>query len=344
MIHAIGEEIRSRSDYLVSPIETIYFGGGTPSLMTTEQIQFLLENIFDQFEVMEGAEITLEANPEDLTKDKVQQLKAIGINRLSIGVQTFQNEQLRWMNRAHSPEQIYHAYTNARSAGFTNISLDLMYALPTVDKLIWMNDLEEVVKLDPEHVSLYGLTIEEKTVFGNWEANGKLIQLPEDAAAEQYLDAIEFLTLNGFEQYEVSNFGKRGFSSRHNAAYWSGASYLGVGPGAHSFNGSSRQFNVRNNHKYLRLLHEKEPHFEIETLSATQRLNERILTGLRTRKGINLDQFQQEFGVDLMEQYGEFIQQMMSDKLIIINDQSMSLTSNGFLVADEIALRMFFNE
>lgn len=344
MVNAIGQEIRSRRDYINETIETIYFGGGTPSLLTKTQFEHLLTSIKENFRLGDSPEITLEANPEDLTPEKASAMYKQGINRLSVGVQTFNEEKLTWMNRVHSSTEAKTAYENARAVGFDNISLDLIYAIPDHDRSDWEKDLSTIVQLDPEHISLYGLTIEDKTVFGKWEKENRLIQVPEDEAAAQYLLAIDFLKRAGFVQYEVSNFGKEGFYSRHNNAYWSGVPYLGVGPGAHSFNGTTRSFNVRNNPKYIKAIKEGLSYSETEQLSDTQRLNEQILTQLRTAKGLDLIAIEERAGESLLKLHSGFIDELREKDLVATEGNYLRLKSRGFLVADEIALRLFFPE
>ncbi|WP_420576889.1 radical SAM family heme chaperone HemW [Ekhidna sp.] len=345
MVDAIAHEIVSRKDYLQDEIVTIYFGGGTPSLLSGPQLEKLLESIHQNFTVSSTAEVTLEANPEDLTKAQSEALYKHGINRLSIGIQTFDEQKLQWMNRIHSSEEAVKAFRNARSAGFENISLDLIYAIPNHDRNAWEKDLKAITSLDPEHISLYGLTIEEKTVFGKWERENQLIQLPEDAAAEQYLFAIDFLTANGYIQYEVSNFGKKGYHSRHNHSYWAGTPYLGVGPGAHSFDGkNTRSFNVRNNVKYLKAINENLEYSEQEELSDIQRINERILTELRTSGGVDLKMIESLSGSRVEDLHTTFLQEIHEKNMIEMTGDFLRLKPHGFLVADEIALRLFFPE
>lgn len=344
MVSALAKELQQRSAYLQDGIDTIYFGGGTPSLLSKQQLERIMSRIRNNFKLNKSVEITLEANPEDLTAAKCNELIQLGINRLSIGVQTFDDEQLLWMNRAHAADQVTLGFNAARAAGFSNISLDLIYAFPNVGIEHWKNDLSRIVQLDPEHISLYGLTIEDRTVFGNWEKKGKLAQIEDDEAARQYLFAIEFLTNSGYLHYEVSNFGKEGFHSHHNHSYWSGVPYLGVGPGAHSFNGSSRTMNIRNNPTYIKAINEGTPYAETEVLSTTQLLNERILTSLRTSRGLSFDEINTRFKVDLRKEFESLLDELVKLDMVILEDEHLRLQPNGFLVADEIALRMFFPE
>ncbi|MEO9483270.1 MAG: radical SAM family heme chaperone HemW [Ekhidna sp.] len=344
MVKAIVKEIEDRKDYLNEEVNTIYLGGGTPSLLTSDQVVHLLNTVFANYDVCSHAEITLEANPEDLSLNKSKELAEAGINRLSIGVQTFDESKLAWMNRAHDANDSFGAFEKARQAGFKNISLDLIYAIPDHSRERWESDLKAITDLQPDHISFYGLTIEEQTVFGRWEQQNRLVQVPEDEAAKQYLFAIEYLEDRGYQQYEVSNFGKDGFHSRHNHGYWSGIWYLGVGPGAHSFDGESRRFNVRNNPNYIKAIKEGLPFYETELLSRIQRINEQILTQLRTVKGLNLSMLQKDMDVDFQELHADFIDEISHQELIEIADGFLRLKSKGFLVADEIAVRLFFSE
>jgi oxygen-independent coproporphyrinogen III oxidase len=345
MYAAIIEEIHLRKAYLSGEkISTIYFGGGTPSVLSKDQIAGILGAISSNFSISENPEITLEANPEDLNQTRLNELKSIGINRLSIGIQTFDNDRLKYINRTHNSEDARKCISNAFDAGFQNISADLIYALPPASMEYWQRDLNEMIALGLPHISLYGLTIEEKTVFGHWQAKGRLIETPEEIAAQQYRYAIETLTSNGYIQYEVSNFGKEGFQSRHNAAYWGGEKYLGIGPGAHSYNQKERSFNIQNNPKYIKSINDGAIPETIELLSKIQMLNENILTRLRTREGIDMASLNLKFDVNLAVLRKTELQQSANEGLIRIESNHIRLTTEGFMVADEVALRLFFDE
>lgn len=344
MVEAICLEIRQRANYLIEDIQTIYFGGGTPSILSDKELIHILTTIRECFDVSTAAEITLEANPEDLTFEKSEQILMAGVTRLSVGVQTFSEDRLKWMNRNHTSSQTSWALRNVRKAGFKNISLDLIYAVPGMDDNEWQEDIKRTIELNPDHISLYGLTIEENTVFGKWRKQKKITELLEDKAAEQYICCIRTLQEAGYNQYEVSNFSAEGFESQHNSAYWSGAPYLGVGPGAHSYTGTSRQFNVRNNAQYIELVNRGTQHYKLETLTDVQRMNESILTRLRTVKGLSLTTFQMAFGIDLLNEKKQVIKDLRKQDLLNIDDDFISLTLSGFLVADEISLRLFFDE
>jgi len=344
MVDAIIKEINDRHGYINGQIDTIYFGGGTPSLLESDQLSSILNELESNFLISKSSEITLEANPEDLSLEKAESLKKIGINRLSIGVQTFNDEKLHWMNRIHDSSDAVIAFENSRKAGFSNISLDLIYAVPNAEATLLISDLKKITELSAEHISLYGLTIEPRTVFGKWKDNGKLQEMPEDKAADQYIESINYLNDHGYQQYEVSNFSKEGFQSKHNSSYWAGIPYLGVGPGAHSYDGRSRRFNVSNNTNYIKGIDDKKCYFEVETLTNTQMLNERILIGLRRVKGIALDELSKTFQVDLLQAHKEVIDHLLSQGFIKIEERNLRLSPQGFLVADEIALQLFSHE
>ncbi len=343
IVNALQIEIKARKQYLSDPIRTIYFGGGSPSILSSLHLAKILGSIFSHFPIGDSPEITLEANPEDVTQQKCEELLDMGFNRMSIGVQTFDEKKLVWMNRAHNSSKSVSAIRHAKNAGFENLSLDLIYAIKT-QLSEFKSDLTQITQLDPQHVSLYGLTIEERTVFKKWKTQKKLIEVPEEDAASQYKEAVSFLTQKGYDHYEVSNFGKPGFYSRHNIAYWNHEDYLGIGPGAHSYDGNTRRFNVRNNAKYLAGIQEGTPYYEEETLSKTQQVNERILTGLRTIDGIDTAELKKKFHVDLMSTGRAILLQFEEQKLLKIVGDAIRLTDAGFLVADEIVLQLFFHE
>lgn len=339
MVDAIYNELADRHTYLQEEISTIYFGGGTPSLLDSDELNKILSTIYEKYSVQSNAEITLEANPEDLAVSKTVELFNLGFNRLSIGVQSFSSEKLKWMNRNHTNEQVLSGYSNARKAGFSNISLDFMYALGDLSYTV--KDLKQAINLFPEHISLYGLTIEEGTVFGKWKQSGKLIEQTEESAALQYMTAIKTLQESGYQQYEVSNFCRDDNRSRHNSAYWGGVPYLGVGPGAHSFNKYSRRANIRNNKKYIEGIAKGTLYYDTEVLDSTQLLNERVLTQLRTIGGIDIEAMKRDFQVDLLARHKDVIQQFLDNKLIKVTNNRIALSEQGYLVADEIALQLF---
>lgn len=340
MIQAICREVELQAAYLKDTVETIYFGGGTPSLVSEEGLSSILRSIHDHFEVASDYELTLEANPDDLIASKLDALKGVGVNRLSIGIQTFNNEKLKQINRAHTKNEAIKSIQRAQSLGYDNLSIDLMYALPGESMEIWKSDLEIATQLGVPHISIYGLTIEDKTVFGHLSKKGLLQEVSEEIAADQYRYVINYLKDRGFDHYEVSNFGKPGYHSRHNHAYWKGQHYLGLGPGAHSYNGTSRQYNVKNNALYLKALESSHVPYKLETLSKEQVCDEYLLTSLRTASGIDLNQLAEEYGYELVEKKGTVVEQLKNKNLVSIKGNKLALTDEGFLMTDEITLML----
>jgi oxygen-independent coproporphyrinogen-3 oxidase len=342
MVMAITKEIGIQKDYLGhEPVNTIYFGGGTPSVLSPDEIHRLLQTIYELYPVAPDAEITLEANPDDLHEDYLQAIRQVGINRLSIGIQTFHDDLLRYMNRAHDRTTALKTFEASRQAGFANISLDLIYSIPGQDDSRWKEDIEQALLLEPQHISCYSLTIEPQTVFGKWATAGKLKAIPDDLAANQLETLMDKLQLTGYEHYEISNFALPGFFSRHNSSYWRQENYLGVGPSAHSFNQVSRQFNVRNNHLYLKSIAQGSIPAEKEVLTIENKINEFILTTLRTQWGTNLKTLKQKYGHDLAEQNSVYLQELMQQKLIVVENEVITLTRSGKLLADKIASDLF---
>lgn len=325
-------------------IHTIYFGGGTPSLFTGIQLDEILTTVSQHYTVSPHAEITLEANPDDLDKEKLKFFLSIGINRLSIGIQTFDDARLKYINRAHTSQEAKQSVIAAYEAGFSNISGDLIYAIPPSDLEYWRHDLQTMIQMGLPHISIYGLTIEDKTVFGRWKMNGRFKETEEEIAATQYKMTIDQLTKAGYRQYEVSNFAKPGFESRHNGAYWSGEKYIGIGPGAHSYDLSVRSFNIANNAKYIQSIGKRQIPESFEALSEIQKVNEHILTRLRTAEGIDLGLFMRQHGISLSQEKSKEISDLIIEGLIKNCEERVSLTTQGFMVADEIALRLFYDE
>ncbi|WP_258099530.1 radical SAM family heme chaperone HemW [Marinoscillum pacificum] len=345
MVKALIEELEMRRDELNGePIQTIYFGGGTPSLLSGAELTEILKTIKNEYEVAFNPEITLEGNPDDLSLAKLQEIKTAGVNRLSIGIQTFDNTRLQYINRAHSSEEAESCLFNARNAGFDNISADLIYAIPPDNMEYWQSDLAKLLSYDLEHISLYGLTIEEKTAFGNWRQKGKLKEVPEETAAKQYELAISELKAAKYEHYEVSNFAKRGYYSRHNTGYWEDQKYLGIGPGAHSYNGVNRSFNISNNARYLEAISNQELALTTESMEPNDRLNDYIFTHLRTNKGINFQELKERHEVDLKQDYNYLFDTWLAEELIELDENVLKLTSKGFMIADEITWRLFYHD
>jgi oxygen-independent coproporphyrinogen-3 oxidase len=345
IIAAMHKELADRQGYLQGEkISTVYFGGGTPSLLSETELNGFIDEIAETFELSSDAEITLEANPDDLTREKIRELTQSPVNRLSIGVQSFREEDLKWMNRAHTASQSDYAIKLAQDAGFENITIDLIYSIPGMSKEQWGENLGKAISLEVNHISAYSLTIEPKTVFGHLHKKGQLKMTEQEVSEQHFLLMTEMLGAAGFEHYEVSNFARQGWRSRHNTAYWEGKKYLGVGPSAHSFDGSSRQWNVSNNALYERAVRNGTPYFEREELSDSMRLNEYIMTGMRTSAGIDLRFIRHRFGIDLMKRYEQIISTYILGGAMKLKDETLRLTTTGFLLADRIASDLFIIE
>jgi oxygen-independent coproporphyrinogen-3 oxidase len=337
LVQSICKELLLQKNYLKEEVSTIYFGGGTPSLVETPALEQILAVIQSAYRLSADAEITLEANPDDLTPAKVGALRSAGINRLSIGIQSFDDELLRYLNRVHDKKTARESLENARRGGFTNISLDLIYAIPGLSDEKWVDTLREAIQYTPEHVSLYSLTIEERTVFGNRKKKEKLTPVADELSARQFEIQTDLLGQAGYEHYEISNFSRPGFYSRHNSNYWKRTAYLGVGPGAHSFNGETRQSNIRNNALYIRSISAGTIPCEVELLSKENKVNEYLLTTLRTTWGCDLQLLKTELGDDLLSRATHYIDTLLKNKLAILEGGILKLTQKGKLLADRIA-------
>jgi len=344
MLNALRSEIILRKNYLdTEKIETIYFGGGTPSLMSADELQILIGQITDQFEVSSNAEITLEANPDDLNPQYVREIKNTLINRFSIGVQSFFEEDLKWMNRAHTASEAQSAIKRVQDAGFENITADLIYGFPLLSNEKWEFNIQQLIEYLVPHISSYSITVEPKTALAAFINKGKQAIMDEGQSASQFLMLIDHLTESGFEHYEISNFAKPGMHSRHNSNYWDGVYYLGIGPSAHSFNGKSRQWNISNNSKYINEIGLKKIPAETELLSTENRINEYIMTSLRTSKGMNLKSIKENFGSDYSNEIYNGLEPFLEKEWIIINEQLVTLTREGKLFADHIASELFLS-
>ncbi len=342
LVSAMVKELELQQDYLSGEvIETIYFGGGTPSLLNRDEIDVLFKTIRQLHSVKTDAEITLEANPDDLTPDTLALFKQAGINRLSIGVQSFHTPFLIFLNRAHNAETALRCIEYARDAGFTNISIDLIYAIPGETDSLWLADIQQALLLSPEHISCYSLTIEEKTAFGKWAASGKLKPEPDAVAARHLELLMPALNNAGYEQYEVSNFAKPGYYAKHNSSYWRGKKYLGIGPAAHSYNGDSRHYAVANNHQYIRAIAQGVLPVEHETLTREDKINEYILTTLRTSWGTDLSFLNTLYQYNVLTIHADYIQLLVNKNLATLDNHVLRLTNSGKLLADKISSDLF---
>ncbi|MBC7450642.1 MAG: radical SAM family heme chaperone HemW [Cytophagales bacterium] len=340
MTDAICKELLLRKTYLPNlPIQTIYFGGGTPSVLSADQLNTMLDAIHAIYSVDADAEITLEANPEDITEEILQRWKEAGVNRLSIGIQSFQDKRLSWMNRNHTGLEAVQSVKKAQEAGFENISIDLIYGLPGMSVEEWKREIQTAVDLRVPHISSYCLTIEDKTVFGKQLQTGLLPEIPEELSESHLLVLMDALQDAGFEQYEISNFCKPSFESRHNSSYWKREPYVGIGPGAHSYNLISRHATISNNALYLQSLHKDILPISEDPLTDTDHYHEYVLTRLRTKWGISLEDVHQWIPsyIPIIE---KILAQLQKDGFIVKRGNVYLLSSKGKLLADEITLKL----
>jgi oxygen-independent coproporphyrinogen-3 oxidase len=342
---ALVQEINLRKHYLQGQtIRTIYFGGGTPSLLHQDELRKILDALYEHFTIEQDAEITLEANPDDLKPDNLQLWKAAGINRLSVGVQSFFEEDLIWMNRSHSAEQARESMNLIRDAGFDNYSMDLIFGYPLLDMPKWQKNMAWMIEAGVPHISCYGLTIEPKTVFHHQQMKGQWAGVDQDVQAVQYEMLMQTLTQQGYRHYEISNFALPGREAIHNSQYWKGDWYLGLGPSAHSFNGESRQWNVSHNQQYIRGIMKAEQVFDLEYLSERDQINEFILTQLRMDTGIALDWLQERLSKQQWTNWQIKMKRLIEQEQIYLCDHRAILTPAGKLYADGIAADFFLDE
>tara|TARA_B110000459_G_scaffold149315_1_gene162684 strand:- start:379 stop:1506 length:1128 start_codon:yes stop_codon:yes gene_type:complete len=342
MLKSIKKEIKIRQSYLNdAKVSSIYFGGGTPSILDKEEIKSLIHTIYNYFKIEPDAEITLECNPDDIDKNKLLELREIGVNRLSIGIQSFNNEDLKFMNRSHNANEALNCIRSAKEVGFDNITIDLIYGLPNQSNENWKKNLEQMLNLDIQHFSAYSLTVEPKTKL-KYLIDKKLITpLDDKITVEHFNTLVEIAHKNNYVHYEISNFGKESFFSNHNIAYWKNKYYLGVGPSAHSFNGSSRQWNVASNKQYIKKINEDDSYFEMEMLSNTQQYNEYIFTALRTIWGVQLNYINNQFGEEALKYFKKQVISWQNKGKIEKEDEIYTLTKEGKLYADAIASDLF---
>ena len=341
LISCLIKEIEIRKDELQNDIiETIYFGGGTPSVLSTKEIQLLIDAVYENHTVVENPEITLEANPDDLSEEKIIDLSKSPINRLSIGVQSFFEKDLKLMNRAHNHQEAKNCLTLA-TRYFSNISVDLIYGIPDCTNQEWRENIQTALSFGIPHISSYALTVEEKTPLASFIKKGIIKNVDDELAQEQFHILIEELDKANFIHYETSNFGKEGFFSKNNSSYWLGKSYLGIGPSAHSFDGNQRSWNVRNNSKYIKSIQENKLPIEREILSKRDRYNEYIMTGLRTIWGVSLDKIKTDFGSKYIEYLENQSKKYIKQDLLYLENQTLKTTKKGKFLSDGIASDLF---
>ncbi len=343
MIFALCNEIKLRKTEIEDQeiIETIYFGGGTPSILEAPEVKFIIDTIYENYLVSDQAEITVEANPDDLTEAKITSLAKTQVNRLSIGIQSFFDDDLKMMNRAHNATEARHSLSLATQK-FDNISIDLIYGVPGMSMERWKENLYIALESGVPHISSYALTVEPGTALSSFIKKGTMAPVKDELAQQHFEILIETLEKAGFENYEFSNFGKAGYYSKNNTAYWQGKNYIGIGPSAHSYNGNQRSWNVRNNSKYLKALQQNELPKEIEDLSVTDKYNEYIMTGLRTIWGVSLLKIESDFGIHYKKHILLLSKKHIDEGLLVLREDVLFVSKKGKFLSDGIASDLFF--
>jgi len=343
LIESICEEARLRNQYFKNTsFNTIYFGGGTPSVCTIDEIKKILEVIYKNYSISENPEITLETNPDDLKKNYLRDLKKQTlVNRLSIGIQSFNNKHLAWMNRRHNVKEVEECVKIAKNEGFNNINADLLYGIPGMTMNEWKNNLKKLINLDVQHISAYHLTIEPDTVFGRQKKKGLIKEISEKKSYSQFEILLETMKSSGFDHYEISNFAKEGFYSIHNLNYWNLGEYIGLGPSAHSFDGVSRQWNVRINSKYIEELNRRGEFYEKEILQKSDLFNEYIMVSLRTKWGVDLDYIKEHFGENQEKSFLNAIGKFEHSNHVTKIGKKMVLTDEGKFISDHVIRELF---
>jgi oxygen-independent coproporphyrinogen III oxidase len=345
MLQAMLQEIRLQANYLEKEsIETLYFGGGTPSLLEADDIKALIDEVAKLHTISDKAEITLEANPDDLNVKKVNELRNTPINRFSIGIQSFHEEDLKWMNRVHTASEADASIKRVQDAGFENITADLIYGFPLLTDTKWKANIDKLISYNIPHVSAYSITIEPKTALAHFIKGGKQPAMDEGQSANQFHILSDMLTAAGFEHYEISNYARSQSYAIHNTNYWRSKPYLGIGPSAHSFNGKQRQWNISNNAQYISNLLKRIIPAEIENLTLHDKINEYIMTSLRTMWGMDLNLVEHLYGYDYRKKIVDKIGRFEETDHAILKNNSITLTFNGKLIADQIAADLFFDE
>ncbi len=343
MIVAMKKEIGLRKDELqTKSLKSLYFGGGTPSILSVDELKEMIDEVSKFYAFENDIEITLEANPDDLNSKFLKELSKSEVNRLSIGTQSFFDEDLKLMNRAHNGSEAEDSIKRSQDFGFENISIDLIYGSPTSTMELWKENLRKTIALQVPHVSSYALTVEPKTALENWISNRKISAPKETEQNDAFYYMSDFLKENGFDHYEISNFGKPGFHSKHNSAYWKYEEYLGIGPSAHSYNGLDlRSWNVANNSIYLKNLNDNLLPKETEKLLETEQFNELLMIGLRTMWGVDLDKLNQKFSTEILEKFNKAIQTKMKEGILIIENNYLKIPEKHWFLADGIASDLF---
>ncbi|WP_163392087.1 radical SAM family heme chaperone HemW [Flavobacterium limi] len=342
MVLALAKEIAMRkNEFENETVETIYFGGGTPSVLSNGEISFLIAEVYKNYKVAENPEITLEANPDDLSSERILELSKSPVNRLSIGIQSFYEEDLKMMNRAHNSAEAKKCLEVATQY-FDNISLDLIYGIPGMSDQMWRQNIQTALDFGIPHISSYALTVEPKTALRKLIQTGKIAEPQDETASNHFMILVEMLQKNGFIHYELSNFGKENYFSRNNSAYWLGKKYIGIGPSAHSYDGERRGWNIANNSLYLKSIQENKLPIETEILTKSDRYNEYIMTGLRTIWGVSLERIEKEFGLDYLNYLHKQAHKFLTDDLLTIENDIVKPTLKGKFLTDGIASDLFY--
>jgi putative oxygen-independent coproporphyrinogen III oxidase len=343
LVKALAQELIFRKDYLAGQkVETIYFGGGTPSLLSAEEFASLIQIIRDNYNLEPQAEITIEANPDDLNLKYIESLSKTPVNRISIGIQSFNDDFLKTMNRRHTAKQAIEAIENCRMVGFNNLSADLIYGLPGLSNREWQQELDAISGLNIQHLSAYHLTYEKGTIYEVWLRNHKIEEISEEDSLDQFKLLISWAKTNGFEHYEISNFAKEGFYSKHNTSYWNQKPYLGVGPAAHSYNLETRSWNVSNLSSYLEGIENNEPKTEIEILTETDKFNDYIITSLRTCWGIDLNYLDKNFSPKMVQALHKIVEKQLNSNKLNMKENHLKLTETGIFISDQIISELMF--
>lgn len=345
MVSAICKEIEMKKNRLANQqIGSIYFGGGTPSVLPTYALQQILATIENNFSISSDAEITIETNPDDLTSHKIAEFRKLPVNRFSIGTQSFFNEDLLWMNRAHNAQEATDCIKRSQDAGFENLTIDLIYGYPLLSDEKWLSNIQTAIDLQIPHLSAYALTVENKTALANAIEKGKQKPVNDDQSADQFLMLIDKITANGFEHYEISNYSKPGKYAVHNTNYWKGIPYLGIGPSAHGFDGFNRYINIANNAKYITEIEHKKLPETIETLTKVDKINEYLMTSLRTMWGLDLSKVAATFGQVQADSIRKEITSAINQEKVELVNNVIYLTTKGKLFADGIAASLFVED
>jgi oxygen-independent coproporphyrinogen-3 oxidase len=341
MVNALCKELELRkAEFKDETVATIYFGGGTPSVLQTNEIEQILNSVRANYTVIDNPEITLEANPDDLSEEKIVQLAASSINRLSIGIQSFFEEDLKLMNRAHNAAEAEKSLQLARQH-FDNISIDLIYGMPNMSLARWKENIDRALGYGIPHISSYALTVEPKTALAKFVEKGLVSPASDEETQEHFNLLSETLLDVGYDCYEISNFGKPGYYSKNNSAYWQQKKYIGIGPSAHSFDGVRRGWNINNNSKYIKLIEQNIIPMEVEVLSVTDKYNEYIMTGLRTIWGVSLNRIATEFGPKFKEYALLQADKFIKEHLLFVDGETLKTTKKGMFLADGIAADLF---